>query len=246
MWTARTRAKLPSFLWLAKPPAQRAWEKTTAAKLINSRRKTRLRSRTGHQRRRYINFNRYYFAQVGKLGAVIDERYNHGGQVADYIIDLLGRPLRNCAIAAKVKVLLAARANLWTEDMVINEMSGSGGDALPWMFKQDGLGPLFGTRTWADWSASSATRHCSTAVRHRAPCGIYGLHGEWKWKTMALPRISSGKRSRSVAAGTRATRKSRGSHLEALKKKPVDPDHPPYPKLPTKIAGGADASGQSV
>ena len=35
----------------------------------------------------YTSFNRYYFSQVGKEGAIIDERFNEGGQLADYIID---------------------------------------------------------------------------------------------------------------------------------------------------------------
>ncbi len=39
----------------------------------------------------YTSFNRYFFAQIGKQGAVIDERYNHGGDIADYIIEYLGR-----------------------------------------------------------------------------------------------------------------------------------------------------------
>jgi tricorn protease len=39
----------------------------------------------------YTSFNRYYFAQQDKLGAVIDERYNGGGSAADYIIDVLQR-----------------------------------------------------------------------------------------------------------------------------------------------------------
>ena len=38
-------------------------------------------------------FTRYYFAQTDKQGAVIDERYNSGGQVADYVINVLNRPL---------------------------------------------------------------------------------------------------------------------------------------------------------
>jgi tricorn protease len=41
----------------------------------------------------YENFNRYYFAQVGRDGAVIDERFNGGGQIAEYIIDYMRRPL---------------------------------------------------------------------------------------------------------------------------------------------------------
>ncbi len=35
------------------------------------------------------NFDRYYFSQVGKDGAVIDERFNHGGYLADYIVNVL-------------------------------------------------------------------------------------------------------------------------------------------------------------
>ena len=39
----------------------------------------------------FANFNRYYFSQVGHQAAVIDERFNHGGEIADYIIDQLRR-----------------------------------------------------------------------------------------------------------------------------------------------------------
>jgi tricorn protease len=39
----------------------------------------------------YTSFNRYYFAQQDKKGAVIDERFNGGGSAADYIIDVLQR-----------------------------------------------------------------------------------------------------------------------------------------------------------
>ena len=41
----------------------------------------------------YTSFNRYFFAQVGREGAVIDERFNGGGSAADYVIDYLRRPL---------------------------------------------------------------------------------------------------------------------------------------------------------
>ena len=46
----------------------------------------------------YTNFNRYFFAQVGKQGAIIDERFNQGGQIADYIIDYLRRKIWNKSI----------------------------------------------------------------------------------------------------------------------------------------------------
>ena len=31
----------------------------------------------------YTRFNRYFFAQVGKEAAIIDERFNGGGSLAD-------------------------------------------------------------------------------------------------------------------------------------------------------------------
>ena len=37
----------------------------------------------------YTAFNRYYYAQQEKEGAIIDERYNRGGQIADYIVNEL-------------------------------------------------------------------------------------------------------------------------------------------------------------
>ncbi len=39
----------------------------------------------------YTSFNRYFFAQMGREGAVVDERYNHGGDIADYVIEYLNR-----------------------------------------------------------------------------------------------------------------------------------------------------------
>ena len=63
----------------------------------------------------FRNFNRFYFAQVGKQAAIIDERYNHGGQIADYIIDMLKRPLRNCDITREgERILLPTGADLWS------------------------------------------------------------------------------------------------------------------------------------
>ena len=42
-------------------------------------------------------FNREFYAQVGKEGAIIDERFNGGGSLADQVIDALARTPRNYA-----------------------------------------------------------------------------------------------------------------------------------------------------
>ncbi len=182
----------------------------------------------------YLNFNRFYFAQVGKQGAVIDERYNHGGLIADYIIDLLERPLRNCAISREGGKFCSPLAQIYgPKTMIINEMSGSGGDALPWMFKQDKIGPLVGTRTWGGLVGIYNYPSLMDGGGVTAPrIAIYGLHGEWEVENRGIaPDIEVENDPASVAAGhdpqlERAVQVT----LEALKKNPVViPDHPPYP-----------------
>jgi tricorn protease len=97
----------------------------------------------------YGNFNRYYFAQVHKEGAVLDERFNGGGLLADYIIDAMRRPLMSYFTTREGEDVPApAGAIFGPKAMIINEYAGSGGDWLPWSFRRAGLGPLVGTRTW--------------------------------------------------------------------------------------------------
>ncbi len=97
----------------------------------------------------FTNFNRYYFAQTDKQGAVIDERFNGGGQVADYFIEVLGRKIESYWAPRYGKVEHTPNAGIYgPKVMIANEFSGSGGDALPWLFKQAKLGPLVGKRTW--------------------------------------------------------------------------------------------------
>jgi tricorn protease len=182
----------------------------------------------------YQNFNRFYFGQVGKQAAIIDERYNHGGEIADFIIDELERPLRNCAITREGEKFCSPLAQIYgPKTMIINEMSGSGGDALPWMFKQDKVGPLVGTRTWGGLVGIWNYPLLMDGGRVTAPRGaIYGLHGEWEVENRGIaPDIEVENDPASVAAGHDAQlEKAVQVTLDALKKNPVViPDHPPYP-----------------
>jgi tricorn protease len=96
----------------------------------------------------FTNINRYYFPQNAKQGAVIDERFNGGGWIADYIVDWLNRPLLMAAMTREGKDNYIPWVIFGPKVMLINQYAGSGGDALPWMFKELGIGPLIGTRTW--------------------------------------------------------------------------------------------------
>jgi tricorn protease len=97
----------------------------------------------------YANFNRYFFAQVGKEAAIIDERFNGGGQIADYIIDYLRRPLLSYFTMREGEDITTPIEGIFgPKVMIVNEMAGSGGDAMPWLFRKAGIGPLIGKRTW--------------------------------------------------------------------------------------------------
>jgi len=104
-----------------------------------------------------VSFNRYFFAQQDKLGAVIDERFNGGGLLDDYMVDLMTRKLR-AAITNEVpngKPFRLPAGILGPKVLLINEMAGSGGDYFPWVFRQQQAGPLIGTRTWGGLVKSS-------------------------------------------------------------------------------------------
>jgi tricorn protease len=97
----------------------------------------------------YTSFNRYFFAQIGREGAVIDERFNGGGSAADYVIDYLRRPLQNYWMTREGQDFTTPVGAIFgPKAMIINMYAGSGGDALPWYFRDAKLGPLVGTRTW--------------------------------------------------------------------------------------------------
>jgi tricorn protease len=97
----------------------------------------------------YTYFNRYFFSQAGKDGAVVDERFNGGGANTDYLLDYLRRTLMNYRttrdgedMTTPVSLIQGPKA------MIINEYAGSGGDAMPWHFRQAKIGTLVGERTW--------------------------------------------------------------------------------------------------
>jgi tricorn protease len=99
----------------------------------------------------YSSFNRYYFSQQDKNGVVVDERFNGGGSAADYIIDILQRDFDGYFnnVAGDRYPFTSPSAGIWgPKVMIINEMAGSGGDLMPYMFKRRKIGTLVGKRTW--------------------------------------------------------------------------------------------------
>ncbi|HEY6291832.1 MAG TPA: S41 family peptidase [Terriglobia bacterium] len=137
----------------------------------------------------YSNFNRYYFAQVGKQGAIIDERFNHGGLLADYVVDYLRRPLLNRAEAREGHDQSEPAEGIYgPKVMIINQFAGSGGDALPWYFRKLAIGPLVGTKTWGGLIGIGGYPTLMDGVHVMAPrYANYGLKGEWEVENHGIP-----------------------------------------------------------
>jgi tricorn protease len=96
-----------------------------------------------------IMFDKYLNAQVGKEGIIVDERYNHGGMIPDFYTEKLNRKLLALVAPREGKdVPWPPLAIYGPKVMIINELAGSGGDAFPWFFKRQKIGPLVGARTW--------------------------------------------------------------------------------------------------
>jgi tricorn protease len=64
--------------------------------------------------------------------------------------------------------------------MVVNEMAGSGGDLLPYMFRARGVGPLVGSRTWGGLVGIWDTPPLVDGGYITAPRGgFFDLEGRW-------------------------------------------------------------------
>ncbi len=182
----------------------------------------------------FTNFNRYYFAQVGKEGAVIDERFNHGGQLADYIIDYLRRPVMSLVASREGDDYSEPVASIYgPKAMIINQFAGSGGDALPWYFRKTGIGPLVGMRTWGGLIGISGYPPLMDGGRVTAPrWAIYGLMGHWEVENHGIaPDIEVDMDPKLVREGhDPQLEKAVEVVMEALKKNPpAKYPRPPYP-----------------
>ncbi|MBE9519404.1 MAG: PDZ domain-containing protein [Bacteroidetes bacterium] len=94
-------------------------------------------------------FKRYFFPQANKKAIIVDERYNGGGSLADYYIDILMRPYQSHWNMRYTNDFKSPSASIQgPKVMIIDENAGSGGDMLPYMFRKFGVGTMVGKTTW--------------------------------------------------------------------------------------------------
>ena len=127
------------------------------------------------------SFTRYYFAQSDKEGVVLDERFNSGGQVADYVIDAMQRPLEGFWSPRYGAIYRTPAAAIFgPKVMIINEFAGSGGDCMPWMFHYNKVGTLVGKRTWGGLVGVGNYPPLMDGGNVTAPSfGFFNPEGQW-------------------------------------------------------------------
>jgi tricorn protease len=140
----------------------------------------------------YTSFKRMYFPQIDKDGMIIDERYNQGGEIADYIVDALNRPVVGYfAERAGKPITMPMMTAPGPKVMVVNESAGSGGDALPYYFRAMKLGPLVGTRTWGGLVGTLLVPPVTDNGGITAPnLAFYNTEGKWGIENEVSRRIS--------------------------------------------------------
>lgn len=194
----------------------------------------------------YTFFNRYFFSQTDKGGLVVDERFNSGGQAADYIIDYLRKPLMSYwAVRDGEDFRTPFGTVQGPKVMLMNEYSGSGGDLMPYMFRRAGIGPLIGKRTWGGLVGIGGYPVLMDGGRVTAPhFAFYSPEGKWEIENRGVaPDIA-------VEFDPKAWREGRDTQLDKgvevllqeLKRSPapraVRPAYPDYHN-PAGAAGAA-------
>jgi tricorn protease len=190
----------------------------------------------------FTNFNRYFFAAVGKEGVIIDERYNHGGQLADYVIDYLNRKPQSILIPREGKTIVDPPLAIYgPKVMLINQFSGSGGDALPWYFRKNHVGVLVGERTWGGLVGIGGTPSLKDGGIVEAPhIAIAGLGGRYEVENQGIapditvwqdPKLLREGHDPQLEAGVREALSLLRAHPIPTYPKPPYPDF--HPSLPS-------------
>ncbi len=182
----------------------------------------------------WVAFNRYYYAQTGRDGIVVDERFNHGGLFNDFMIHEMQKTL-SAYFAPRYAAdePTPAAAIYGPKVLMINEFAGSGGDMFPWLFRQAKIGPLIGKRTWGGLVAVSPIPLVDGGI-YTAPDFAFYDHVAGKWDVEnwgVAPDID-------VDLDPYLWRQGRDSQLERsideinamlAKYKPADHKRPAYP-----------------
>jgi tricorn protease len=178
---------------------------------------------------------RMWRAQFTKQALLIDERWNGGGQIPDRFIELLARKVMNYYGVRDGKDWQTPFiAHHGPKAMLANAWSGSGGDCFPFLFRENKLGPVIGTRTWGGLIGMTGSPALIDGGSVTVPTfAIYDTTGKWIIEGHGVdPDIEVLDDPAPMARGADPQLERGVSELlQSLGKNPPrHPQKPPYPK----------------
>jgi tricorn protease len=129
----------------------------------------------------YAQWARDYYPVYQRQGLIVDVRHNGGGNIDSWILskllrkpwffwqDRVGDPTWNMQYAFRGHVAV-----------IVDEWTGSDGEAFAEGFKRLKLGKVIGTRTWGGeiWLAANNVL-LDNGIATAAEFGVYGPEGQW-------------------------------------------------------------------
>jgi tricorn protease len=129
----------------------------------------------------WTSFIRYYYAQTDKDGMVVDERFNQGGLINDYMIYEMSKSLDAVFTPRTGRDWPTPGSTIFgPKVMLANQFAGSGGDMFPWLFKHKKVGPVIGKRTWGGLVAAFGFTTVDGGHINSPNVAFYNPH-EGKW-----------------------------------------------------------------
>ena len=182
-----------------------------------------------------VGFAKGYYPNLRKEGLIIDERFNGGGFIPDFVMDVLRRKLVNLwkpRYGQDWRTPGTAFAGHLA--MVSNGYAGSGGDALPYYFKFYELGPVIGTRTWGGLVGISRGLGLMDGGSVTFPeFGLFNMQGQFDVEghgvepTIELDNLPE----HEIAGRDPQLEKAVEVLLQKIKDEPVNvPTHGPFPR----------------
>ena len=182
-------------------------------------------------------FIKWYYGQIRKEGLIVDVRANGGGNVSSMLIERLRRKVLALNYSRTVDEAGTYPGGAFFGPMaaLLDQNSASDGDIFPAMFREAGLGPLIGKRSWGG----------VVGISNRGPLidggavfvpefALANLKGEWIIEGYGVdPDIEVENEPKAVIAG-RDPQLERGvaEIMKKIKDSPVT--FPPRPAAPVK------------
>lgn len=149
-------------------------------------------------------FIKWYYPQINKEGLVVDVRANGGGNVSRMLIERLRRKLLGINYTR-----IGDQGNTYPDAVfmgpmvsLLNGNSASDGDIFPYMFRQAGLGPLIGKRSWGGVVGINNTGPLVDGGGVSVPTSALTVNGQWVIEGHGVePDIEVDNDPKSVLAG---------------------------------------------